>query len=330
MLKHRHQYESIDIDAPNLGWLLTLMLESGIELSHGEVVAAMKDRVLAEPNLTPLAWRFLANGNSDHFRVVLDAQNPDDGPAWRWKLLVAWLQVLSGLHRAGRYQPLPVAIQMLFLNDGLAVLPDADELQFRASWMRFATLRVILAEAEKRLALGAFDLFIERDLPDVLTWLADVDPDFYSNQLKAGWNLLAEQAANWRHELHGQVGARLMKWRSPFERIRLGTFEVECILDAWSLSRLALSQRHCADRFLEGCLKDQERILVIRDSAGKIVSTIRLSHVQSDWFVSDARGFANATVSQEIERLGEQIAGIYSSGWDELKVGNSPASSQTV
>jgi hypothetical protein len=45
MLKHRHQYESIDIDAPNLGWLLTLMLKSGIELSHGEVVAAIPAKI---------------------------------------------------------------------------------------------------------------------------------------------------------------------------------------------------------------------------------------------------------------------------------------------
>lgn len=313
--KHRHQYAEIESDAPHLGWVLALMLDSDIELSHGEVVAAMKDRVLAEPVLTPLAWRFLANGNADHFRVVLDAQDPGDEPAWRWKLLVAWLQVLSGLHRAGRYQPLPVAIQMLFLHDGLIVFPEADELEFRGCWMRFATLRAILTEAEKRIALGTFDRFIEKDLPDVLIWLTNVNLEFDSNQYKAGWNVLAKQATKWRHDLYWRTGARLRKWRSPIERMCLGDYEIECIMDALTLSRHALNQRLCADRFLEGCLQDQERILVIRNGAGKIHATIRLRCAQSAWIVSDIRGFANSQVSEEIKRLGAEIAYIYTQDW---------------
>ena len=321
ILKHRRQYAEIEADAPNLGWVLALMLDSDIELSTGEVVAAMKDRLLAEPDLTPLAWRFLANGNADHFRVVLDAQNPDDEPAWRWKLLVAWLQVLSGLHRTGWYHPLPEPLQMLFLHDGLVVFPDAHELQFRGTWMRFVTLRAILTEAEKRIALGTFDLFIKRDLPDVLIWLADVDLEFDSNQYKAGWSVFAKQAAKWRQDFHWRTGARLKTWRSPFERMCLGIYEVECIVDALTLSRHALSQRLCADRFLEGSEQDQERILSIRNGAGKIHATMRLSNVQSAWIVSDIRGFANSQVSEEIDRLGALIARIYTRDWNDFDGG---------
>lgn len=321
ILKHRRQYAEIEADAPNLGWVLALMLDSDIELSNGEVVAAMKDRVLAEPDLTPLAWRFLANGNADHFHVVLDAQNPDDEPAWRWKLLVAWLQVLSGLHRAGWYQPLPEPIQMLFLHDGLVVFPEADELEFRGCWMRFTTLRSILTEAEKRIGLGTFDRFIEKDLPDVLIWLTNVDLEFDSNQYKAGWNVLAKQAAKWRQDLHWRTGARLKTWRSPFQRMCLGAYEIECIVDALTLSRHALSQRLCADRFLEECLQNEERILALRNGAGKVAATIRLSRAQSDWIVSDIRGFANSQVSEEIDRLGAQIARIYTQDWDHFDRG---------
>lgn len=317
ILKHRRQYAEIEADAPNLGWVLALMLDSDIELSNGEVVAAMKDRVLAEPDLTPLAWRFLANGNADHFRAVLDAQNPDDEPAWRWKLLVAWLQVLSGLHRAGWYQPLPEPLQMLFLHDGLVVFPEADELEFRGCWIRFATLRAILTEAEKRIALGTFDRFIETDLPDVLIWLTNVNLEFDSNQYKAGWNILANQAANWRHDLYWRTGDKLRKWRSPIERMCLGAYEIECIVDALTLSRHALNQRLCADRFLEGCLQDQERILAIRIGTGKIHATIRLSRSQSAWIVSEIRGFANSPVSDEMIRLGIQIARIYTRDWNK-------------
>lgn len=317
MLKPYRLYEEIDIDAPHLRWLLTLLLDSNIELSCGEVVAAMKHRVLAEPTLTPLAWRFLANGTSEHFRVVLDAHNQDGEPDWQWKLLVAWLEVLSGLHRAGWYKPVIGDIQALFLNDGLTVLSDADEIQFRGSWMQFATLRAILAEAEKRIALGKYSLFIETDLPDVLTWLANAEPEFDSNQYKAGWRVLAKQAATWRKEQRARSGGTVMKWYTPIVRMPLGNFEVECISDAWALIRHALSRRLCADRFLEGCLKDQERILVVRDGIGGIHATIRLSLSSSCWVLSDLRGFANANAPKEIDCLGDQVARIYTSEWNK-------------
>jgi hypothetical protein len=317
VLKPSRLYEEVNIDAPHLRWLLTLLLDSNIELSCGEVVAAMKHRVLAEPTLTPLAWRFIANGNSDHFRVVLDAHNPDGEPGWQWKLLVAWLDVLSGLYRAGWYQPLTGEIQALFLNGGLSVLPEADEIQFRGSWMRFATLRAILVEAEKRVSLGEYNLFIETDLPDVLTWLADADPEFDSNQYKAGWGVLVNRAATWRKEQRARSGGAVLRWYTPIVLMRLRNFEVECISDAFTLIRHALTRRLCADRFLGGCLNDQERILVVRDETGSIHATIRLSLSSSCWVLSDLRGFANADVSEEINRLGYQIARIYTSEWNK-------------
>lgn len=325
MLKPCRLYEEIDIDAPHLRWLLTLLLDANIELSGGEIVAAMKHRVLVEPTLTPLAWRFIANGTRDHFRVVLDAHHQDDEPDWQWKLLVAWLEVLSGLHRTGWYKPVLGDIQALFLNDGLIVLSEADEIQFRGSWMRFSTLRAILAEAEKRIALGEYNLFIETDLPDVLTWLANAEPEFDSNQYKAGWSVLAKQAATWRKEQLARSGGTVMKWDTPIAQIHLGNFDVECIADAWSLIRHALNRRLCADRFLDGCLKDQERILVVREGTGSIHATIRLSRSSSCWVLSDLRGFANANVAEEINRLGNEVARIYTSEWD--KAGQDKANS---
>jgi hypothetical protein len=136
---HQKEYLQITRDNPNVVWLYTLMLQEGIGLTGGEVISGMKQRILEEGSLGPLAWRYIANGTADDFRVVLDSRNPGDGdPRWHWKALVAWLKVLSGLRLRS---PVPEPIQELFLHDGLVADLDNGEVQFRGAWMRFDTLR---------------------------------------------------------------------------------------------------------------------------------------------------------------------------------------------
>lgn len=117
------------------------MADAGITLLDGDVVAAMKARLLQERTLAPEAWRLVANGDILDFWVVLEISDPDEEPAGRWNLLVSWLQILSGLGLEERY--LPVHIQQLFLNDSLLVNQDADvvEVDLRGAWMSFNTLR---------------------------------------------------------------------------------------------------------------------------------------------------------------------------------------------
>jgi len=167
--QHRQEYCQIERDAPNLIWLYTLMLDTGIDLPQGEKTAVMKQTLLRESNTTPLSWRFLATGSPSDFRTVLDAVAISDEPRWRWSLLIAWLQILSGLHHEGLRHTLPLPVQELFLNDGLVVFPENREVQFRGAWMRFATLHAILIEAEKRLLSGGFDEFIRNELTEVIT-----------------------------------------------------------------------------------------------------------------------------------------------------------------
>ena len=145
ILQHRAEYIQVAQDNQNLIWLYTLMLEDEIVLPRGEIISAMKQRLLAENSLTPLAWQYVANGTADDFRVVLDSQDPGEEPQWRWRTLVAWLQVLSGLRL---HSPIPEPIQELFLHDGLVVDSKNGEVNFRGAWMKFDTLRRILDEAK--------------------------------------------------------------------------------------------------------------------------------------------------------------------------------------
>jgi hypothetical protein len=306
--KHQDEYLQIEHDNPNLIWLYTLMLEDQVELPHGEVISAMKQRLLEESSLTPLAWRFIANGTADDFRVVLDSHNLGEEPQWRWHTLLAWLQVLSGLRLN---HPIPEPLQELFLHDGLVVEKVNDEVLFRGAWMRFNTLRYILEEAEKRLATGTFQQFSETEMVDVITWLAATDPDMDNNQICNGWNYLARTAAEWKSEITLMETYQKLKWESALPQVQVDNWVIEPVDDAWSLHRLAISQRHCGDRYVEGCLGGTERIFVIRNPEEKIVATLRITLVDDRWTVGDIRGSANSAVSAEIIELGEVVAKHY-------------------
>jgi len=315
MPEHRQHYLQIQHEAPNLLWLYILMATAGINLAEGEVVAAMKARLLQEPTLTPEAWRFVANGNILDFWVVLEVSDPDEEPAGRWNLLVSWLQILSGLGMDERY--LPVHLQQLFLNDSLLVNLDAPEIEvdLRGAWMSFNTLRCILNEARSRLSMGTIDHFIEKELPAVITWIAAADPCIDRNQERSGWQFLVRSAEEWRSGIEDRPIAEKQVWRSNVNFLPCGDWRVDGITNAWDLHRLSLSQRHCADRFLDGCLADLERIFTISGDCDKICATVRLSRCGTTWTVSEVRGFANGPVSEHLHKLSRKLANCYTNEW---------------
>ena len=311
--EHKSRYFQIQRETPNLLWLYILMTEAAIDLSEGDVVAAMKSRLLQEETLTPEAWRLVANGEILDFWVVLEVSDPDEEPTGRWNLLVSWLQILSGLELKKHY--LPPYLQQLFLNDSLLVNTDADEVNLRGAWMSFNTLRSILNEAEVRLFLGTLDQFIDQELPSVITWVAATDPHIDRNQERIGWKYLARSASEWRSEIDGRPIGEGQRWRAAVDFLTWGEWSIDCITNAWELHRLSLTQRHCADRFLEGCLTDVERIFTIKGDSGKILATVRLTRTGSAWNVSEVRGFANAAVSDYLLELSKKLAVCYTTDW---------------
>jgi len=313
--EHRQQYLQIQRETPNLLWLYILMARAGIKLPEGEVVAAMKARLLQERTLTPEAWRIVANGDILDFWVVLEVSDLDEEPLGRWNLLVSWLQILSGLGLEERY--LPVHLQQLFLNDSLLVNLDAPEIEvdLRGAWMNFNTLRCILSEARSRLSMGTLDHFIEKELPAAITWIAATDPYIDRNQQRSGWQYLVRSAEEWRIRIEDRPIAEKQRWRSAVDVLLCGDWHVDGINNAWDLHRLSLTQRHCADRFLDGCLADLERIFTISDSDDMICATVRLSRCGSTWSVSEVHGFANSLVSDKLHELSRKLAVCYTNEW---------------
>ncbi len=305
IFRHRNEYAQIEHDNPNLIWLYTLIIQDEVDLPQGEVISAMKQRLLQENFITPLSWRYIANGTADDFQVVLNSQDHGGEPQWRWHTLLAWLRVLSGLRLNS---PLPEPIQQLFLHDGLVVNHHNDEILFRGAWMRFDTLRHILNEAEKQLAAGTLRQFAEIELVEVIAWLGVTNPDLDNNRTKNGWKYLAKKAAAWKADMVTKASYRDLIWDSALPQMKIGHWMIDPVTDAWSLHRLAISQRHCGDRYIAGCLDGKEHIFAIRNLEGHITATLRLTLDDGNWVIGDIKGFANSEVSEEIIKLGEEIA----------------------
>jgi hypothetical protein len=207
--------------------------------------------------------------------------------------------------------PVPEPIQELFLHDGLVADLDNGEVQFRGAWMRFETLRHILEEAEKRMVAGTLRQFAETELVDVITWLAATDPALKKNQSRNGWKYLSREAARWKADTMMMATCHDLNWDSALPRMQIEAWTINPVLDAWSLHRLAISQRHCGDRYIEGCIAGTERIFVISDIDGKTLATLRLELDHERWEVGDVRGFANSAVPAEIRELAEILAKRY-------------------
>ena len=308
VVKHQNEYFEIEHDNPNLIWLYTLLLKDEVKLSEGPVIWAMKKRLLSEDHLTSAAWRYIANGTANDFRPVLDSFNPGNEPQWRYHLLLWWLQILSSLRLKA---PIPEPIQAFFVNDNLTVEPQYGEVHFHGAWIKFATLRHILKEAENRLEAGALQEFADAELVDVITWLTATAPTLDNNQRKKGWRYLHRRATDWKSEIELRASYEKLRWFSVLPQLQIDQWTIDPVIDAWSLHRLAISQRHCADRFIKECVDGNDRFFTISNSDEKILATVRLTFTEYKWRVDEVRGFANADVAPEISQLGNLLAQYY-------------------
>ena len=308
ILKFRANYLEIEQDNPNLMWLYTVLLLNRERYYGGQIVAAMKKRLLEAEVLTPVAWRYIANGTASDFRIIIDYKEYGIPTSSNWQFLIYWLQFMSGMKRK---KPIPEPIQRLFINDSMIFMIENDEIHFRGAWVKLDTMRHIIQEAENRLLEGSLDQFVESELIDVLTWLAAVDPVLDHNQTKKGWEYLFKTAAKWKVDLEEKETCQKLRWHSVLPQMLIQGRLVVPIVDAWALRRLALSQRHCGDCFIDDCQNGTVRIFVIRNIKGNICAMIRLIPVDGIWVDREIKGFANSEPLPEIIKLGAEIALLY-------------------
>lgn len=304
-------------DNPNLLWLAGLAFDEGKTIRSGEggLISALRQRILGEFKLPPVAWRYLANGHRRDFRVVIDWLGAHGSPAGRWLELRDWLRVLVALEPE---HPIPLPVQRIFLHDQYVVKDEGKNLWFRNTKLPIEIGRSLILEAERHLASGTLRAFVEGELADVLSWAGAVKPSFDSNQLKAGWRHFVRRATDWKHDRKLQEASGTVRWDSLVGSHDYGHWKVEAVTDVWQLHQVALHSRNCADNYLPDCVSGNVRLFFVLSSQGRQLGTIGLVRRGRVWETLDVRGFANAQPGDEMKKLAAILAERYGVLWQTL------------
>jgi hypothetical protein len=309
-VSHRETYAQIEQDNPNLIWLYTLILDEDYNFPEGDGVAALKT-FLAGGKVTPAGWRMLTHSRERDFRHIRDWIGPAGETRGRIFELPSWLRVLVALRRKTPFAP---AIQRLFLHDSFNTSAQG-QIRFRNVWLDLPVVKIILEEAERRLARGSLPDFVQDALVDVMTWLEAAQPHFDKNQLKTGWKHLVTRAVQWQVDAEAADALRELHWRSVLPTTTIGAYTVVPIETAWRLRQEAMRQHHCADRYLRECLVGESRLFSVVNRNGHPVATIGIERKGRTWQSFGIRAACNRPVARELAGLDLQIAARYTDLW---------------
>ena len=303
-LSQRHHYEQLANENPNLMWLFNFLKGQSITLPSGDIVAAMKEWVLSNRDLTPAGWRFLHHCKQKHLRHVIEYCGPKGETDSRWRELVHWLSLMQMLSRK---EPLHPAMTRLFFHDGFEAMPTLGLVKFRSILLKPSTLHSILNEAQWRYVNGSLESFIAKDVQVVLNWLQAVRPMLDANQSRKGWPYLAKQALQWKSNAELCDDLSRYRWASFLSVLNIGTLTVIPINDAWTLRKEAFAMRHCADQYIQDCIEGDFQMFSVRNSANKRVATLGLEKLSEEWISIGIRGFANAAPNKTFLQLEKDI-----------------------
>jgi hypothetical protein len=323
----RATYQRIQDDNPNLLWLYNVLQAEGLQPTGDQPVAAMKAWLLGQGGISEAGWRLIANGKEQDFRHIIDFVDESGGISGRHAYLPKWVRMLGKLRR-GHSVPRPLL--GLFAHDTYDGLRTeaGDRVRFRGVLLQPGVLRAILDEGERRLAHGSHRRFVE-DVVEIMTWLQSEKPVLDKNQLRQGWKYLALRAASWKVECETCDTLKHLAWESALPETQIGPWRVVPLTDAWQLRREALSQRHCADQYLEECLDGKYRLFSVRTEQDKPVATIGIERGGMDWSVFAFRAFANRPVRDTLTGLEDEVAQRYSQLW-RLTVPAAPSMPQVL
>jgi hypothetical protein len=315
VLAERATYQRIQDDNPNLIWLYNVLRAEGLQPTGDQPVAGMKAWLLKQENVSEAGWRLIANGKEQDFRHIIDFVDESGGISGRHAYLPKWVRVLGTLRR-GRSVPRPLL--GLFAHDAYDGMRTeaCDRVRFRGVMFQPGILRAILDEGERRLASGSHHRFIEEEVVEVMTWLEAEKPVLDKNQLRKGWQYLADRAVRWRVEREARDTLKDLTWESLLPETQIGPWRVVPLTDAWQLRREALSRRNCADQYLGDCLSGKYRLFSVCSERGEPVATVGIELEGMSWKVFGLRGFANRPVREPLLGLDDEVVRRYSELWE--------------
>ena len=150
------------------------------------------------------------------------------------------------------------------------------------------------------------------DLLQVAYWVMDNNIKLDKNQKKQGWRWLVDKASRWHRLRRKKLLTQSVSWPTYLGSVNLGGLVVVEVGNQYDLYQVSKQMRNCLESFKDQCIKGEIRFLTIKNRyAERPVAVIGLELSEEHWQFFDSRGFANARVDKNIEKLSFDVETIY-------------------
>jgi hypothetical protein len=168
------------------------------------------------------------------------------------------------------------------------------------------TLRHLVRLADTRVESGE-TRFAAEELHAVLAWIADCGINHLTpSQRRGGWSYLVRCAAEHRIALRA-AGEEPRVWGPILSSFEIGQFRVVPLASSEALWEEALTMRHCADRFIERCARQDAALFSLQRHTGKRVATLAFVNNGHEWAPLELAGKANSEPSIEVRKAAVEV-----------------------
>lgn len=296
-------YREVFKEAPKVVWLLTLLMSNNYRFKQGAVVSRIRNIIL-DYSIPPLGWRILCRSSRRDLNFLLDCQ--------RVVLteLMQYLQLHVNLHRQ---KFIPKRISHLFDHPQWGV--KGQKIMYRMVEIHPNVLNRII---DKLIAVSGDDAkVLNNQIADVFSWMKVEQPEFDHVQLKKPWSWFVQKAYLWACESYASEKYEKVSWQSDCREIEIYGYQFVPIENLWALMKLAVSERHCIDRYATDCIRRDKQVFSVH-MHGRTISTLLLEKSWSDhWSIVDLRGFANKRIGNHLWQAADKLV-------SQLNRGNDP------
>ena len=145
--------------------------------------------------------------------------------------------------------------------------------------------------------------FPDAELHAVLGWIADRQiKRLTKSQRSGGWAFLVRSATRYRKALVEPVVGPLL-WDPVLPGFEAGQLRVVPLTSAASVWEEAIDMRHCADRYIEQCVRREVALFSLQRHTGKRIATAAFLDNGTQWVRLELAGKANSEPTLEARRV---------------------------
>jgi len=145
------------------------------------------------------------------------------------------------------------------------------------------------------------------------------------NQIKSGWKWLNKKADNWYEQRQQESYKNNIHWPAYLKNstLKIEQWFIHELSNNAQLYDAATSMRNCLADYSDDCINGEKRFFTIntKNNNNRSLAVVGLAHDENKmWQIYDVKGFANQSVSKEIQCVAGKFLKIYQSLYEKVRI----------